>query len=183
MLRRAQVRIRMENQERDLEILENIYSSQSTVRQRDLAKIVGLSLGMTNAILKRLVQKGLLKISKVNNRNIRYIVSPKGIEAITKRSYRYFRRTVKNVVYYREAIEALAKDIKSRGFDGICLIGESDLDFIVEHACTRYGIYYLLEDAPTGSGTFELYSESYIPDQDFKKKTKDGVAFLQQILM
>ena len=62
------------------------------MHQRDLARIVGLSLGMTNAILKRLVKK-------VNNRNIQYIVSPKGINEITRRSYRYFKRTIKNVVY------------------------------------------------------------------------------------
>jgi len=38
---------------------------------------VGLSLAMTNAILRRLVKKGWLKIKKVNNRNMQYIVSPK----------------------------------------------------------------------------------------------------------
>jgi DNA-binding MarR family transcriptional regulator len=69
------------------------------VRQRDLAKIAGLSLGMTNAILKRLALKGLLTIKRVNNRNIHYIVTPTGIEAITRKSYRYFKRTIKNVVY------------------------------------------------------------------------------------
>jgi len=33
---------------------------------------VGLSLGMTNAILKRLAAKGWITVRKVNNRNIRY---------------------------------------------------------------------------------------------------------------
>ena len=65
-----------EHEDKELEILENIYHSSSSVRQRDLAEIVGLSLGMTNAILKRLVKKGLLTVRKVNNRNIRYAVFP-----------------------------------------------------------------------------------------------------------
>ena len=93
---------------------------------------------MANAILKRLVQKGLLKIQKVNNRNIRYVVSPRGMERIARRSYRYFRQTVKNVVYYKEAIEELLDLVEARGVTEIVLIGASDLDFIVEHLCAKH---------------------------------------------
>ena len=43
------------------------------VRQRDLSQqVIGMSLDMTNAILKRLVLKGYLSVRKVNNRNIAY---------------------------------------------------------------------------------------------------------------
>ena len=64
----------METTEHELEILENIYKHKEQIHKRDLAQIVGLSLGMINAILKRLVKKGWLKIKKVNNRNIQYIL-------------------------------------------------------------------------------------------------------------
>ena len=87
------------NIDKEIEILESIYHNPHRVSQRDLAQIAGLSLGMTNVILKRLAGKGLLTIKKVNNRNIRYAVSPKGIEAITRKSYRYFKPTIKNVVF------------------------------------------------------------------------------------
>ena len=82
----------MESTEKELTLLVQI-ERDAHISQRDLAKGVGLSLGMTNAILKRLVTKGLLMVQKINNRNIRYIVTAKGIEAITRRSYRFFRRT------------------------------------------------------------------------------------------
>ena len=124
--------------ETEIDLLEKILESSSDIRQRDLARIIGLSLGMANAILKRLVQKGLLKIQKVNNRNIRYVVSPRGMERIARRSYRYFRQTVKNVVYYKEAIEELLDLVKARGVTEIVLIGPSDLDFIVEHLCAKH---------------------------------------------
>ncbi len=172
----------MDVQEKELEILTNIYAAEDRVRQRDLAEIVGLSLGMTNAIVKRLVQKGFLTIKKVNNRNIKYIVSAKGIEAITRRSYRYFKRTIKQVVCYREAIEELVKTVKRNGFHGLVLIGGSDLGFIVEHACDKYGIEYVKNDVD--DGYFHLYSETYIPDDEEKVRHVDGgVEFLQDILM
>ena len=107
--------IDMLSTETEIDLLEKILESSSDIRQRDLARIIGLSLGMANVILKRLVQKGLLKIQKVNNRNIRYVVSPRGMERIARRSYRYFRQTVKNVVFYKGAIEELLQPRRSPG--------------------------------------------------------------------
>ena len=172
----------METIEHELEILENIYKNSEHVHQRDLAKIVGLSLGMTNAILKRLVKKGWLKIRKVNNRNIQYIVSPRGVEEISRRSYRYFKRTIKNVVYYKEAISELIRGIKNRGYTGIVLVGQSDLDFIVEHFCVKYGLKWVRDEAEEmEAGVFYLYSESYLPDEEVSKG--EGVDFLQRLFV
>lgn len=170
--------------DRELAILERIYEHPDEVHQRDLARIVGLSLGMTNAILKRLAQKGFLKIRKVNNRNIRYIVSPEGVDAIAHRSYHYFKRTIKNVVYYRRAIESLVRKIRDDGYEGLVLVGASDLDFIVEHACTTAGLRYIRDDAEITDKVFELYSEHYIPDEETRSERKEEpMLFLQDVLM
>jgi DNA-binding MarR family transcriptional regulator len=157
--------------ETEIEILERISRSKSTIRQRDLARIIGLSLGMTNSILKRLTNKGLLKIKKINNRNIQYVVSPAGMEAIALRSYRYFKRTLKNVVSYKEALDGLLQEIKQKGYRRLVLVGMSDLDFIVKHFCDKYRIRYvnvrgLPAEVPSVDGDFLLYSE----------KMKDPVA-------
>ena len=170
--------------DRELEILEHIYDHPDHVHQRDLAHVVGLSLGMTNSILKRLAQKGFLKIRKVNNRNIRYIVSPDGAEAIARRSYRYFKRTIKNVVFYRRAIEDLVRKIKADGYTGLVMIGASDLDFIVEHACQMTGVRYVRDDNEINEHVFTLYSEHYISDEETKSETQgEAVTFLTDVLM
>ncbi|MBT3272616.1 MAG: winged helix-turn-helix transcriptional regulator [Spirochaetales bacterium] len=170
--------------EKELEILEHIYANEREVRQRDIAEIVGLSLGMTNSILKRLAQKGLLTIRKVNNRNIQYAVSPRGIEEITKRSYQYFKRTIKNVVFYREEIESLVKRIKKEGFAHLMLIGVSDLGFIVEHACSKYQIELVIDDDNTPENCYQLYSESYIYDTEARELGRiKNIDFLSRFLM
>jgi len=125
----------------ELAVLKAV-SDRSDVKQRDIAEIVGVSLGMTNAILRRLSQKGLLTIKRVNNRKLRYAVSPDGMEAIAKRSYRYFKRTIKNVVYYRDAIEDVIRHAARDSFDSVVLVGESDLAFIIEHFCEKYGMSF-----------------------------------------
>lgn len=170
--------------DKELEILEHIHTKKEAVHQRDLAKIAGLSLGMTNSILKRLMEKGWLMVKKVNNRNIQYIATPKGIEQITRKSYRYFKRTIKNVVYYREEIERQVRAIKKKGFDGVVLVGNSDLDFIVEHACGRYGVKYIShedEEKNFDGRIFAIYSENYIPDETNQRK--DSSCFLQELLI
>ena len=167
---------------KEIEILENIYHSQPNVRQRDLAQIVGLSLGMTNAILKRLAQKGWITVRKVNNRNISYAVSPEGMDVIMRKSYSYFRRTIKNVVYYRKTIEKLIKEVGDLGYQKLILVGQSDLDFIVEHACDRSGIELLKEDPADYEfgNVFFLYSEKYIPDEEI---AGNGQGYLQKVLV
>jgi DNA-binding MarR family transcriptional regulator len=176
----------MESPEHDLDLLEHIARSPKLLHQRDLARIAGLSLGMTNMIVKRLAQKGWLTIRKVNNRNVRYAVSPAGIDQISRRSYRYFRRTVRNIVSYRETIERFVREVGARGFQRLLLVGSSDLDFIVEYACGTCGVEYVQEgkkreaSAPV-DGAFLLYSESYIPDAR-EQSSAPAAAFLQEVV-
>jgi len=151
----------------ELEVLEHIAGAQ-TVRQREIARIIGISLGMTNSILKRLARKGLITIRKVNNRNIMYAVSPAGFEEIAKRSYRYLKRTIRNVVVYRETIESLVSLVAEQGFDEIDLVEASDLDFIVEHACQESALQYrgalhARRSSTDGSRCFQLHSERLEP--------------------
>jgi DNA-binding MarR family transcriptional regulator len=152
----------MHSGDKELEILQSIYHRDS-VHQRDLAVIVGLSLGMTNAIVKRLAQKGFLMVRKINNRNIRYAVTPDGIDEIARRSYRYFKRTIKNVVFYKESIDTLMREAKRGGFATVVLVGQSDLDFIVEHSCHIHGLELLKRDSPESENPgeeFVVYAES-----------------------
>ena len=159
----------MSSLEKEIDILETISRGRRRISQRDLARVIGLSLGMTNSILKRLVQKGWLQIRKVNNRNIQYVISAQGMERIARRSYRYLRRTIKHVVHYKEAIGDLARQVSKEGYEAVVLVGESDLDFIVEHVCMRNRLRFIrvgsVEKAegsrPYGSRRFLLFSESF----------------------
>lgn len=175
--------------EQEIEVLENIYHNHSKVKQRDLAKIVGLSLGMTNVIIKRLIKKGWLKARKINERNIHYVVSPLGIEEIAKRSYRYFKRTIKNVVYYKEAIDKFFISIAGEGYKGVILIGESDLDFIVDHLCQKHNLSFkrssIQDSSNNGSkGFFFLYSENKEPlPSGSREADKANCAYLREILV
>ncbi len=145
-------------------ILENIRKrgAESTVRQRDLARLAGLSLGMTNAVLKKLAQRGWVAIRKINNRNIQYAVTPAGLEEIARRSYDLLKRTVRNVVHYKNILDDFLARLKSKGFRGISLVGSSEFDIILAHLCQKHALAFSVSDVPTTSEhVLTLYSEDY----------------------
>ena len=179
----------MEAVERELDVLESIHShiqaQKTDIRQRDLARIVGISLGMTNALLTRLIRKGWLQVKKVNQRNIQYLVSPTGVEAIARRSYRYLKRTIKNVVLYKEALDQYIAHIKNRGYDRILLEGSSDLEFILEPVCLKNGIELCRKlSGEHDEKTFILHSENEEPAHSGSlNASKPQEAYLRDILI
>lgn len=127
----------MSKEKSEFLILKSIQDGKETIRQRDLAKIAGISLGMTNAIIKKLVEKGFVKAKHINSKNIHYLLTPKGVSTLTKRSTVFLRRTIKNVVIYKDAIEKIVENIKKEGYTGIIIDEESDFNFLIEYICLK----------------------------------------------
>lgn len=172
----------MNSDEKEYEILRLIHRKKEQVRQRDIAEIAGVSLGTANLIIHQLSQKGWITMKRLSNRKILYALTPAGMDEIMKRSYRYFRRTIRNVVVYKEAIEEIVKEAKKNGFSGISLIGYSELDFIVDHACQKYHMDLVKTDDPEAEEkVFYLYAEGYLPDQETNSRTDS--LFLQELFL
>jgi DNA-binding MarR family transcriptional regulator len=161
--------------DREAQVLEALHNHSQTGHhpaQRDLANAVGLSLGMTNAILKRLVRKGFVTMQRMNGRNIHYLVTPDGIELIAKRSYRYLRRTVGHIVRYKDRLREFCRRQRERGVRIIVLVGESDLDFLVEWCAESEGLVYEHRGVASGRSVRRtegravvLISEQIAPEQ------------------
>ena len=164
----------------EFDILENINKSHKAIKQRDISKKIGISLGMTNIILKRLVKKGLLQTKKINNRNIKYLVSSKGLEFIAKRSYLYFKKTVKSIINYKEAILSLLSIIKEKGYKGVSLIGNSCIDFLIEFACYKYDIVLVKHQV---DDFYIIFSEEYFSEEKNIDSLNKNNAFLRKILL
>ncbi|MEJ5188957.1 MAG: winged helix-turn-helix transcriptional regulator [Breznakiellaceae bacterium] len=183
-----------EHFDEELVILENIYDSarkEQEIRQRDLAHVAGVSLGMANAILKRMAQKGWITIRRVNSRNIHYAITPEGLHEIARRSYRYVKRTIKNVVIYRDFLDRIILSAKLRGHSGAILVGISDFEFIIEHVCLRHEFPFFkaievsqIEQLVT-KGLFVIYSENIAPSppsSDTEQTDASAIVYLSALL-
>jgi DNA-binding MarR family transcriptional regulator len=180
----------MLNQTIDTEfiILENIYdcaSRNTPLRQRDLSQMAGASLGMTNSILKRLAQKGWITIKRLNSRNIQYAVTLEGFNEIVHRSYGYFKRTIKNTMYYKDSLEEIVHRARANNIGSVVLVGSSDLDFIVEHACLRWGVPFRKSaDIPQNaeiSGAFLIFSENI--SETARHEDRNNTFYLSRLLV
>jgi DNA-binding MarR family transcriptional regulator len=136
----------MSNLDTELSVMESIASadgSSATLTQRDIASRSGLSLGMTNALLKRLAERGWIKLTRISTRTIRYALSPEGVTEIARRSAAYFRRSSRNADVYRERLESFILGELRKGIGTLVLVGSSELDFLLEYICERHGIVFL----------------------------------------
>jgi DNA-binding MarR family transcriptional regulator len=115
------------------EIIVHI-ARQPDLTQRQLASETGISLGMTNIILKRLAHKGLVKMKRLNRRNIKYVLTPSGIAHYSRRSYDYLLRTVSSVKSIKQKIKGLVLEEVGKGAKGFSIRGEGELADIAELA-------------------------------------------------
>ena len=128
-----------------------LYSVQQTLQtspdsgQRELAEGAHMSLGMTNALLKRFVQKGWIMMKKASPRTVRYVLTAEGMKELEKRSRRYMARTFDNIKTYSDIMQRRALKAKEQGCRCVVLYGESDIAFLVEYACSKYGLQFMTE--------------------------------------
>lgn len=127
---------------------EFLYSVNQTLQispdssQRDFAQATHTSLGMTNAILKRFVQKGWIMMKKITPRKIQYVLTPEGMGKLAERSKSYMETTFAYIHDYTANIEAAVQKAKDNGDTSVVLFGESNISFIIEYACGKYGMHF-----------------------------------------
>ncbi len=138
----------MENRNPELQLLESIYSATregtrpALVSQRELAVSAGLSLGLTNTLLKHFMERGWLKLLHVDGRKIMYALTPSGMEEVAVRTVRYFARAAENASLYRKKIDVFVKRIADRGYGRLLLLGPMEVDFLVEYSCLKHGVRF-----------------------------------------
>ncbi len=96
-----------------LRVLE-IIESNPRITQRELAKVLGVSLGKTNYCLKALIEKGWVKTN--NNKNklaYFYILTPQGIEQKAEITIRFLKRKVGEFEVLKKEIEQLEREVEA----------------------------------------------------------------------
>ena len=111
--------------------------------QRELAGRAGVSLGMANILLRRLAERGWVKLTRLSSKSVRYALTPSGIGELAQRTAGYFNRASRSAELYRDRLEALALNSKRNGVATIVLYGESEVEFLLAYVCERHGIVFV----------------------------------------
>lgn len=119
--------------EREFAIVDAI-DRDLNLTQRELSQEVGLSLGMTNIVLKRLVKKGYVKIRGLNRKKVQYILTPQGLIEKTKKSYRYLLKTINQFSLAKQKIQELVLNQYRKGKKEFLILGDGELADLTEIA-------------------------------------------------
>lgn len=136
----------METPDSELILLERIREAEGEANhltQRKLARASGLSLGMTNALIRRLAERGWLSLTRLSTKSFRYALTPEGVAEITRRTVSYVRRSSRSANLYEERIESFVMAAKRSGVETLVLVGPSEADFVLEHACERHDLVFV----------------------------------------
>jgi EPS-associated MarR family transcriptional regulator len=100
-----------------LEILK-LLQEKPRMSQRDLAQVMGVSLGKANYCLKALMDRGLVKLANFRNnpdkRQYAYLLTPAGLEEKTRITLTFLRNKVAEYETLEKEIEQLRGELKNR---------------------------------------------------------------------
>jgi len=93
-----------------LDLLRKLESSPEYT-QRELSKEMGVSLGKVNYCIRKLTEKGLIKITNFkqnpNKVGYAYILTPRGIEEKTKLTFSFLKRKITEYEILKKEINEL----------------------------------------------------------------------------
>jgi DNA-binding MarR family transcriptional regulator len=115
----------------ELTVLESLQGATDAVSQRELARRTGFSVGLVNAVLKKLIHTGYVKTSHLNRRSIEYLLTPQGFAQTALRSYRYIVNTMRGYREIQCKLQAILAALQAEGFTDFYLHGEGELAGLV----------------------------------------------------
>jgi DNA-binding MarR family transcriptional regulator len=117
--------------EREFELI-NIIGRRLGSNQRDLSQRLNLSLGQTNILVRRLVSKGYIRITQLNQKKVMYMLTPKGISENMQKSVKYTLNTINALGLIKKRLADILTRLHAEGQRHFYIYGEHDLVTLVE---------------------------------------------------
>ena len=105
---------------------------ETVVTQGSISKRLGVSIGMINALLKRAVHKGYVKVSSAPYKRYAYYLTPKGFSEKSRLVAEYLESSLSFFRQARDEYTSLLERARRSGFKRLALVGSGEL---AEIAC------------------------------------------------
>ena len=124
---------------RELALLEHI-ESDPDVTQASLATQLGVAVGTVNWHIKRLIEKGYVKIKRAERKKLRYIITPEGIALRALLTVDYIDQQFRLYRNTRQRVREHLEQVKAAGFKEVSICGVGDVADICRLSCLEQGI-------------------------------------------
>jgi DNA-binding MarR family transcriptional regulator len=139
--------------DRNLNLLESI-EHDPDITQASLADQLGVAVGTVNLLLKRLIDKGYVKVKRAQRHKLRYIITAEGIALRARLTVHYIENTMNLYRRTRQRVHELLAQVKAAGYDHVYLEGDGDIAEICRLTCLEHGVKTL--SAPGGLPSLEI---------------------------
>ena len=133
----------MTPEERRTLTLFNTVQSRPEINQRQLARELDVSLGLTNTYFQRVLKKGWVRAKKVKPRRWLYFLTPKGALEKSRLSLSYMHRTLESFRELKRKGDEYLRILSNKGVSGIHLCGEEDLTELLSYCFPGFEIKLL----------------------------------------
>ena len=114
------------NTYRDMHLLEEVTRTPD-LTQRELSKRIGIALGLTNLMLRRLATKGFIKISGTKRSRVRYLITPQGILEKSRLTYEFVHYSFQLYRRLRDFLQEQLSLAAAAGHRRILLCGTNEV--------------------------------------------------------
>lgn len=154
--------------EREFELI-NIIGAKLGSNQRDISRQMNLSLGQTNMLVRRLIAKGLIRISQLTQRKVKYLLTPQAIAEKMRKSVKYTLNTINSISLIKSNLRAILLELHGRGERFFYVLGKSDFAVLVEMVfdeifCGEGKLYRITEIPSQPVDGVLLIGEENLPD-------------------
>ncbi len=137
----------------ELKILEHIETNPDTT-QADIATQLGVAVGTANWYVKRLLNKGYIKVTQLQRRRLRYLLTPKGVAEKSRLTLEYMRISLQLYRNIREQSLAALRQAGRAGHTQVVIEGDGDAADICRLTCVEQGVTVVTKQrAATGTPT------------------------------
>lgn len=125
--------------ERERFILEKI-EEDPDVSQATLADRLDVAVGTVNWHIKRMVDKGYIKLKRAERKKLKYIITPEGLALRAHLTVKYIENSMMLYRRTRRKVVEFLAEVRSAGFERIRILGDGDLAEVIHLTCLEHGI-------------------------------------------
>ena len=123
--------------------LFNTVERKPEINQRQLARELDVSLGLTNTYFQRVLKKGWIRAKQVKPRRWLYFLTPQGALEKSRLSVSYLHRTLESFRELKSNGDEYLRILSKKGVLGIHLCGEDDLTEVLSFCFSGFEIELL----------------------------------------
>lgn len=128
-------------------------SDEQPVSQRELAKRMGIALGLVNSYLKNFITKGFIRIKNYPHNRYAYLLTPTGLAEKTRLAYQHVNYFTSLYTVTRQDYLILFKDLISRGVKSVSFCGVDEVAEIAWLSLQESGLelFSVMDDDNSGT--------------------------------